>query len=163
MPNPRTPTPLKVVRGTQRPDRANPAEPRPEPLSVDAAHPPRWLKLSPLAKRAWRDIAPLLISMRVLTSADLVALSLLCDSLATIVTAKEHVAEHGATYETRGEGGSLMIRKHPAVEIHAEASRFAKAMLGEFGMTPAARSKVSQVGGAKRDPLAEWLGEGTGS
>lgn len=162
MPNPRTPTQLKVVRGTARPDRANPAEPTPELLTIDVAHPPRWLKLSPLARRAWRDIAPLLIGMRVLTSADLVALSLLCDSLATIVVAKEHVAEHGATYETVGEGGARMVRKHPAVEIHAEASRFAKVMLGEFGMTPASRSKVSQVGSASKDPLSAWL-EGTGS
>jgi len=159
VPNPRTPSHLKVVRGTERKDRANPAEPS---LTVAPANvrPPAWLELSPLARRAWHDLAPLLRRMGVLTNADRVALSLLCDALASYVTAKEIATTEGSTYETTSETGTL-IRAHPVVAMGAEASRFAKTMLSEFGLTPAARSKVSRVGSDQKDPTQQWL-EGSG-
>jgi P27 family predicted phage terminase small subunit len=165
---PRKPTHLKVVSGSAAHDRGrlNPDEPKPALVSIEAARPPSWLRLSPLARRAWRDLVPLLAGMRVLTAQDLVALGLLCDSLASYVTAKRIVTEQGSTYETRGdiegEGGSRMLRKHPAVEIGAEASRFAKVMLTEFGLTPASRARVSQVGASAQSPLDAWI-EGSGS
>lgn len=155
MPNPRTPSKLKLLRGTDRKDRANPKEPQPPALPADA-EPPEWLELSDLAKVAWRDIAPLLRSMRVLTQADAVALSLLCDALAGYVTAKQQVREEGAVYWTAGK--APMRRAHPAVGIAGENSKFAKAMLSEFGLTPAARSRVSTSGEEKADPLAKWMG-----
>ena len=160
MPNPRTPSHLKVVRGTVRKDRANPAEPQPD-LAPDNVRPPDWLELSPLARKAWHELVPYLRGMGVLTRADRVALALLCDSLASYVTAKRTVQEVGGTYETENEHGAKMIRKHPAVEIGAANSQFAKTMLGEFGLTPASRSKVSRVEGRAKDPTQEWL-EGSG-
>jgi len=156
VPNPRTPTHLKLVRGTQRKDRANPAEPEPAAVEL-GARPPAWLALSPLSRRVWRDLVPLLRGMRVLTEADAVALGLLCDALASYVTAKKAIAEEGAVYWTSGQ--VAMRRAHPGVAIAAENSRFAKVMLGEFGLTPAARSKVSRVEGDAKDPLAKWLEE----
>ena len=158
MPNPRTPTTLKVLRGTDRKDRANPAEPTPSTLAPDA-EPPDWLNLSELARTAWTDIAPILRRMRVLTEADAVALSLLCDALANYVTAKATVAQEGAVYWT--EGKSPMRRAHPAVAIAGDNGKFAKAMLSEFGLTPAARSRVSATGTGEKDPLSEWM-EGAG-
>jgi P27 family predicted phage terminase small subunit len=99
--------------------------------------------------------------MRVMTDADRVALALLCDALASYVTAKTVVASEGSTYETLNEdGGRVMLRAHPAVAMGAESSRFAKAMLSEFGLTPAARARVSTVGDGAKDPLAEWMGTG---
>jgi P27 family predicted phage terminase small subunit len=154
MPNPRTPSKLKVLRGTDRKDRANPAEPNPPALSANA-EPPEWLELSDLAKVAWNDIAPMLRAMHVLTQADVVGLSLLCDALAGYVTAKRTIGEEGAVYWTSGK--APMRRAHPAVGIAGENSKFAKAMLSEFGLTPAARSRVSAADGEKADPLAKWM------
>lgn len=161
MANPRTPSHLKVVRGTARKDRANPAEPQPE-LAPANVRPPAWIELSPLAKRAWQELVPYLRGMGVLTRPDRVALALLCEALADSVRARQQVNEEGSTYETTNEHGGRMVRKHPAVEVGGEAVRFAKVMLGEFGLTPAARSKVSRVEGAAKDPTSAWL-EGTGS
>jgi P27 family predicted phage terminase small subunit len=160
VPNPRTPSHLKVVRGTERRDRANPAEPS---LTVAPSNvrPPAWLDLSPLAHRAWHDLVPLLRGMGVLTRADRVALSLLCEALASYVTAHQIATKEGSTYETTSETGGTMIRAHPVVAMGAESVRFAKTMLGEFGLTPAARSKVSRVGTDKVDPTQTWL-DGTG-
>lgn len=161
MANPRTPTPLKVVRGTERKDRANPAEPVLSLAAEDVA-PPRWLRLSPLARRAWRELVPLLRAMGVLTVPDVVALGLLCDALASYVTAKTVTRKEGSVYETVNEAGARMLRAHPIVAQGADASRFAKILLGEFGLTPAARAKVARVGAESKDPLEAWLGEGTG-
>ena len=57
MANPMVPTRLKIMRGTFRPDRANPAEPSPEPLTAQAP-PPAWLGLSPSARQVWQEVLP---------------------------------------------------------------------------------------------------------
>jgi P27 family predicted phage terminase small subunit len=100
--------------------------------------------------------------MGVLSTADRTALALLCDALAAYVEAKVQVAEEGSTYETENEAGSRMVRKHPAVEVGGDAARFAKTLLTEFGLTPAARAKVSRVESGTKDPLETWM-EGSGS
>lgn len=151
MPNPRTPTTLKVLRGTDRKDRSNPAEPKVGLVSA-TAQPPDWL--GERGRRAWADILPLLRGMKVMTLADPVALGLLCDALAEYVEARAVVIENGATYWTKGK--SEMLRKRPEVEIAADAWRRAKIMLSEFGLTPAARSRVSAAGEGNEDPLEKW-------
>jgi P27 family predicted phage terminase small subunit len=126
---------------------------------ADGRRPPAWLALSPLARRAWRDIEPILRQLRVLTEADAVALALLCDALAGYVTAKKTAAAEGSIYWTTGK--VRMRRAHPAVAMASDFSRFAKVMLGEFGLTPAARSKVSAADPDTKDPLHQWI-EGSG-
>lgn len=138
----RVPSALKVVRGTDRPDRRNAHEPRPRAADT-SARPPAWLKLSPLARRAWADIAPILREMTVLSEADRIALALLCDTLAEYVEAKRLVDAEGAVYWTKGK--TVMQRTHPAVAIRADAWRRARLMLSEFGLTPAARPRVSGI------------------
>lgn len=147
----RKPTALKILDGTNRKDRANAAEPRPEVL--DPASPaPAWL--SPRAQEAWTDILPLLSSMRVATNADPAAFAMLCDALGEYIDARQVVISEGATYWTRGK--VEMLRSRPEVTIASEAWRRAKMMLTEFGMTPASRVKVSGVTSGKEDPLEKW-------
>lgn len=97
-----------------------------------------------------------------LTSADPIALGLLCDALAEYVAAREVVEREGMTYESESDKTGTMIRRHPAVEIQSDAWRRAKLMLTEFGLTPASRAKVSVADAGPADPLAEWE-RGTGS
>lgn len=153
-----TPTKLKVVRGTTRKDRANPAEP--QPTGTVSTEPPDWL--SEEARPWWERVRPLLVRMNVLTSADPVALGLLCDALAEYVAAREQVERDGRTYESISVRAGTMIRAHPAVGIQADAWRRAKLMLTEFGLTPASRSKVTVADAGPADPLEEWE-RGTGS
>ena len=102
---------------------------------------PAWLPLE--AKRAWRELAPLLSGMQVLTSADKSALVMLCDAWAEWRSARDEVIEKGETYTVITEAGSEMIRPRPEVAIAADAWKRIKAMLVEFGMTPAARSRIT--------------------
>lgn len=167
MGRPKTPTQLKLVRGTQRKDRANPAEPTPK-QAAPKDPPPTWL--SKKARPWWRRIRPLLLRMQVLTEADPVALGLLCDALAEYIAARELVVKEGLTYtsvtESFDDDGErvrkTMKRAHPAVAIQSDAWRRAKLMLTEFGLTPASRSKVSTKELGPADPLEAWE-RGTGS
>ena len=147
----RKPTALKVVQGTNRKDRANPAEPM--PAILDPRTPaPAWL--SPRAQEAWTDLLPLLHSMRIATSVDPAAFAMLCDALGEYVDARTVVIAEGATYWTRGKVEMLRVR--PEVTIASEAGRRAKMMLTEFGLTPASRSKVSAAPAGELDPLEKW-------
>ena len=158
MGRPRTPTNLKVIRNTNRNDRANKREPKVnDPLP---AEPPDWL--SPAAVPWWGRVRPILLGMKVATSADPIAVGLLCDALAEYVAARAAYLSEGMTYETTGKNGDAMIRAHPAVGIAADAWRRAKLMATEFGLTPASRAKVSTTEAGPADPLEEWE-RGTGS
>lgn len=172
MARPRKPTHLKVIEGTTRPDRANPAEPDPA-----RGVPPAPRHLRPAARAAWGRVSKLLDSMGVLTLADGLALERLCDCYADIIEAREsfaqtvmiEVVEDGEArekalaaggevrYVTHGKGGP-MLRTRPEIAVIADADRRLRGYLADFGLTPAARSKVPSVKGSGKDPLAEYFG-----
>ena len=52
----RKPTSMKLLEGTYRRDRANPAEPKPDV----GAEPPPWLPADGPARDAWHRLAPVL-------------------------------------------------------------------------------------------------------
>lgn len=149
---PPKPTRLKVLEGTVRKDRANPNEPKP-PAAPRRATAPPWLGKG--ARVWWNRIRPLLVQMQVMTGADPVALGLLCDALAEYMTARAVLQRKGTTYETNGPAGRL-IRRRPEWDIARDAWRRAKTMLTEFGLTPAARSKVAAGDVGPADPLEGW-------
>ena len=55
--------------------------------------------------------------------------------------------------------GGFLIKANPAVAMLADADRRFKSYLVEFGLTPAARTKVKVDGGEKEeDPLNQFFG-----
>lgn len=150
---PRKPTPLKVLHGTTRADRANDAEPKPSELSA-RARPPEWL--GDRGRDAWHDLMPVLRKMGVLTTADPMAFALLCDALGEYIEARAWIQANEDVYSFVGKDGSTTWRKRPEVEIAQDAWRRAKTMLTEFGLTPAARSRVSGKPEESTDPLEKW-------
>lgn len=159
MGRPRTPTKLKVLRGTTRLDRTTPHEPQP-PAAPKAEKPPTWL--SPKARPWWNRVRPLLVRMQVLSGADTVALGLLCDALAEYIEARNVLVKRGMTYESETSDGSKIIRRRPEWDVAKDAWRRAKLMATEFGLTPAARAKVSASDVGPADPLEAWeQGEAT--
>ena len=72
MARPRKPTALKLVTGTQRADRATSGEPEPMLVTQEqASTPPAHLHERSAA--VWREVAPMLRSIQLLTVADLIA------------------------------------------------------------------------------------------
>lgn len=142
MARPRTPTALKLVKGTARKDRTNKAEPKPRRVIPS---PPEHL--SDRARTAWGAMSVILDRMGVLTEADAVALEDLCETYAELVEARQALRDRGqATYEGGGEKSGTIYRSYPEVAQVADASRRLMALLTKFGMTPADRSRVSAAG-----------------
>lgn len=155
MARPRKPTHLKVVTGTLEKPVVNPYEPRP-----DRGIPPSPPGMTAGAKRAWKRLAPMLDKMGVLTVADSTSLGQLCELIALIGQAQASLNALGSlTYEAVSAGGATLRRPHPEVAIIADADRRLRTYLNDFGLSPAARSKVTAVdNGAAADPLESYFG-----
>lgn len=150
-----TPTALKLVAGNPGKRAINKREPKPT-RRLPAC--PRHLTKS--AKLAWTKLAALLDRMGVITEADGFALERLCSCYAEILECRELITEHGAAYTTTSTAGERTLRANPVVAMLGDADRRFRAYLLEFGLTPAARSKVHRLDGADEpDPLDEFFGD----
>ncbi|AWK16076.1 phage terminase small subunit P27 family [Candidatus Williamhamiltonella defendens] len=131
-----TPTALKLVTGNPGRRPLNSAEPTPPPYS---AQPPTHL--SNTAKDTWERLTQLLNSMSVLTLADAFALERLCDIYDEILRYRAMIQRKGETFEVHSQNG-VLIKANPAVSMLSDADKRFKSYLVEFGLTPAARTKV---------------------
>ena len=149
------PTALKLVEGNPGKRKINKAEPKPaRSIPSCPAH------LSDSGKVAWGRLSVLLDRMGVLTDADGAALERLCDCYTDILECRELIKQDGRTYKTLTAQGDTLIKGNPAVaQLRAADAQF-KSYLIEFGLTPAARSKVHATPDEDQeaDPLAEFFG-----
>ena len=158
------PDSMKVVQGTFRSDRANPDKPG---QAVDGLTAPPWLpeecvahfltirdrmSVYKLDSASWTEAAAM-IALRVSEIED-------CNAI---------IAKEGRTYRSETVAGEVlndagkveiqtkvMIKGHPAVSQRSEAMRHLQSLLSEFGLTPAAISKVSADGGNKKQEKDPW-------
>lgn len=143
MGRPTIPTHIKETKGTLRKDRMNPDEPK-LPVKVPEPGSPLLADMSPLAKQVMPHFATLLADMGVLTDPDAPALRLLCEAFAEGIEARNLIQRIGSPYyATSKPGGDVMYRPHPAVAMAADADRRFVVLANQFGLTPAARAKVS--------------------
>jgi len=150
-----TPTHLKVVKGNPGKRALNKEEPKPrKAIPSPPAH------LSDTGMVAWGRLTVLLDEMGVLTVADGFALERLCDTYCEILKFRSLLLAEGETYRVTTQSGDELIKAHPAQAMLADADRRFKGYLIEFGLTPAARSKVNvkDNNGDQKDPLAEFFG-----
>lgn len=117
---------------------------------------PRWLSAG--ARREWRRLARLLLGAGLLTEIDVVALGMMCEALDIYQRAKAAMGEEGLIVVS-DKGNSY---QHPALGVmngaRADVLRWAR----EFGMTPAARSRITVEAAAEEPSLAELLFQGVG-
>lgn len=149
------PTSLKLVAGNPGKRAINKKEPKPKRLIPSC---PAYL--SSESKVAWGRLSVLLDRMGVLTEADTAALERLCDCYSDILICRQSLITDGWTYKTVDAQGNTLIKGNPAAtQLRAADSQF-KAYLIEFGLTPAARSKVhgNPEEETKADPLKEFFG-----
>ena len=85
MARPRKPTSLKMITGTNRPDRNLPE------IKVDSGVPdcPKWLNAK--GKKYWADVAPILEKNNLLSVCDLSIFSIHCDSMGLYIDACERI------------------------------------------------------------------------
>ena len=100
--------------------------------------------MSTEAKKYWKKISVDLDNIGVLTIVDETALEILCETYSEWRAACESLKSYGSpTFETVTKDGSIMFRNRPEVAVKADTERRMKAMLTEFGLTPASRTKVA--------------------
>lgn len=124
MPRPRKPNPLKVVAGTDRPDRVQVVVDLPLASDVPAA--PDWLPNAHAVKE-WDRLAPILHANRLLTEAGLSALGQLC-------------ALHGKVVQLYAAGEA------PVASMVSQL----RGLLNDFGLTPVAQGKVRPNGNTEK-------------
>jgi P27 family predicted phage terminase small subunit len=133
MARPRKPTALKLVEGNPGKRAVNGQEP--EPMLLVDLEPPAHLQ--PRSAAVWREVAPMLRRLQVLTEADVIALELLCDSVADYRHARETC---GDDFVTTSAKGSQMLDQWFVAKL--SASKRAEGLMGRFGMDPVSRSRV---------------------
>lgn len=114
---------LKVIAGTDRPDREAPDAPEFD-LVEDFPDPPQHLNVD--GASMWSDLGPKLVAAKILQVVDLYGLQQLCYAWQRAVA-----------------------KQKAGMDITAAEDMALKAMLSEFGMTPASRRKVT-AGGEKK-------------
>ncbi|WP_049400014.1 P27 family phage terminase small subunit [Stenotrophomonas maltophilia] len=125
MSRPRKPTALKVVAGTDRPDREASAAAE-LPLVSDVPPAPDWMP-NAHARKEWERLAPILHANKLLTEAGLSALGQLC-------------ALHGKTVQLYAAGEA------PVASMVAQL----RGLMNDFGLTPVAQGKVKPNGDTEK-------------
>lgn len=121
MSNPRKPHNLKLIEGTDRPDRAESIGVE-LPLVQELPSAPDWLPNAHAIKE-WERLAPILFANRLLTEAGISALGVLCSL-------------HGEIVDQWAR------RVTPTANLLAQY----RSMVNDFGLTPVAQGKVKPLG-----------------
>ncbi len=134
-----TPTVLKLVAGEKRKDRINTDEPQPgEGI-------PACPSEHPEVQRVWDYTVGQLARMRVVTMADRDVLLAFCQAVVMHREASAMLAQDGYVLVEDRTG---KVYTHPASRMLKDAAATIKAFGTEFGLTPAARTRI-RVGDQK--------------
>lgn len=130
------PTHLKVVQGSYRKDRAPKSEAKPQPIVPSAPE-----NLDPVARAEWERTVDELAALGLASRIDRGALAVVCEAWSDFVAASELVKASKRIIET--SNGNLI--QHPAVGMKNKAAQLYLKACAEFGMTPAARTRVEAM------------------
>ena len=139
------PTALKLIQGTYRPDRANPAEARPKPGIPPC---PKFLKGE--ARKQYKKTGKKLLRIGLLTELDDMALSMMCQAWAEYLEATDQVQKSGML--VKSPNGFPVL--NPYLIAANQALKKVRSLLAEFGMTPGSRSRIQAA--ATDEPDNEW-------
>ncbi len=120
-------------------------------------------RLDAAARREWRRIVPELLDMGVLSTVDGPALGAYCSAYSHWIKAEKAIQRKGLLleepiFDKRGEVVGTKTRRNPAIGISTEAMKVMKSFLIEFGLTPAARTKVKvKPHTEEEDPMEAFL------
>ena len=131
-----TPRNLRLVKGTARKDRMNDDEPV---LPITIPSPPEHL--TDAQQNIFLDLARKLARMRVMSEADVDALSILCVNAAEMNEANRMIERNGLIVAAPKTKVPML---NPAISIRNNAQKVVLNILTEFGMTPSSRTRVRQ-------------------
>jgi P27 family predicted phage terminase small subunit len=124
-----------------------------DPTSELAAPPPH---LDKNGVKLWHDLSALMAEMRVLTAADWLSLTVLCDAYSTYLKATEVLAEEGMVIEVGNNGYQ---QQHPFVSIRNNALDVILRISKEYGMSAMSRRRLqapTTSSAETPDTLLDW-------
>lgn len=166
MPNPRKPTKTKIIQGTFRQDRTPQNEPEPE-VVVKLPTPPTVMPKA--GKKVWKKLGQELMDKGLLTVVDMPAFEMCCFNyglfreLAEVVYRREEDPKTGKT--RRRTLAEYMVGQNsqtmPEYTNMVKAFNTYKSFLVEFGLSPAARSRINlpELPGEDEDPVKRMWNE----
>ena len=140
------PTALKKLEGNPGKRPLNTHEPQPEKKAPSC---PKWL--DPEAKKEWRRLAPSMEKLGILTEADRTAFASYCQAYSRWKEAEEFMTRSGTTIFKTPSGYWQQL---PQVSIAQTYLKIMNRIGEQFGLTPAARSRII-VGEGKDDGADE--------
>ena len=148
------PTALKKLEGDRGKGRRPINENAPKP-PMGTIKCPSWLM--PEAKKEWKRLAPSLEAMGLLTIWDIDSFSAYCQAYARWREAEEFITQHGSIFKTP----SGYVQQVPQVSIAQQNLKIMQSLAGEFGLSPATRSRIIAAGGmgdkVSDDPMEQLL------
>ncbi|TDR94194.1 phage terminase small subunit P27 family [Enterovirga rhinocerotis] len=151
---------LKLITGTAQACRMNPSAPEGSKAPPVA---PDWL--SERAAEIFEGLVEILGEMGLASGSDTAMLAMLASRIEEVEICTAVIEDAGRVYvskaeTTTGEDGTLvvkqMVRARPEVSMRNEALRHVQSLLAEFGLSPAARSRVSAAGKKEEDEFADF-------
>ena len=106
--------------------------------------------LSHEAKKAWKKMVPVLLHLGTLTVSDGDALACYCEAKVLWRKAQDEIAVKGMV---------LGDKKNPAINVAQDCSNTMRALMSEFGLTPASRTKIQVHTPSTQSPLGKLLNE----
>jgi len=148
-------TARKKLEGNRGHRKLNSKEPKPKP---GAPAMPPYVFASRFARDEWNRLVPLLLEMKILTTADGPALGGLCAAYSQLVMAENAIQKYGLMVaDLEHATGVGMVRVNPAVRIKSDALRHLRAFCSQFGLDPASRSKLSIRNDPTQDPVDDFF------
>lgn len=144
------PTALKELEGNPGKRPLNDAEPKP-PRPDRVPYAPRFL--TPEAQKEWRRVVGILVDLNLYTEVDHAALAMYCQAYGRWVAAEREIDATGGPTLVSEAGG---LYQNPWQTAANKAFDQVRRMLGEFGLTPATRSRL-KVGPAEEQDELEAL------
>lgn len=140
------PTALRLLDGNPGKRPINKDEPKPRPGTPTC---PFHNGKDPEACRAWHRLVKELAPSGLATMMDADALALLCQEMARKWDAEDKLRQYGVVISEMGRP-----RLSPYYRIANDAAANIKALLAEFGLTPASRSRIhAQPPKEEQDPM----------
>ncbi len=149
-----TPTAIKELEGNPGKRPLNENEPRPVRKAPSC---PKWLE--PEAKKEWRRLAKEMEAIGILTDVDMAAFAGYCQAYARWKQAEERITDRGLVMRTP----SGYAQQVPYISIAQQYLRLMNQFAEQFGLTPAARSRIiagNDQGVGAGDDMEELLGGG---
>ena len=143
------PTAIKKLEGVPGKRKLNEREPQP---AGNAPACPKWLE--PDAKKEWRRLVRELEQLGVLTEIDMTAFASYCQAYARWKEAETFISEHSSVVRTP----SGYLQQVPQVSIAQSYLKVMNRLAEQFGLTPAARSRIFAETQRAQDEMDDLLG-----